>query len=85
MIYLDRLDLGQPLPDLPLIPWAGLLVRQGRAGLGLKLGLRIIFLTGVKRQGAEACCDLMWCGSEKTWILPFWSWLTESWPSVTYV
>nr|KAF6383644.1 sirtuin 5 [Pipistrellus kuhlii] len=40
---------------------------------------------GVKRQAAGACCDLTLCGLEKTWTLPFWRRLTESWPSVTYV
>lgn len=42
-------------------------------------------LPGVKRQRAGACCDLTWCGLEKTWTLPSWRRLAGSWPSVTCV
>ncbi|KAF4021900.1 hypothetical protein G4228_013381 [Cervus hanglu yarkandensis] len=39
----------------------------------------------VKSQDVGACCDLTWCGLEKTWTLPSWRRLTKSWPSVTCV
>lgn len=66
-------------PGLPLMH-LGRPAGQGRAWGWVKGWI----FPGVRRPGAEPCCDLTSCGLEKTWILPFWRRLTESWPSVTY-